>query len=257
MTKFTMGCDPEFYCVDEGTNQPISAHELVPGTKSKPHKLPSGGHVQADGVAVEFNIPPSTTGKEFADNIEAALNDVRKMVPNKYLFTFMPYVQFGRIYFESLPPAVKELGCDPDYDSHNHGTQRQSPGIHASAPYRCFGGHLHFGWGENMEGSGHLNDCVTFINGLEAVKSGILPYFDEAYSAGVLRQRIYGANGSFRPKSYGVEWRSPDNTWLATGRDNWAHMFNYFNVIFTRMTSGNRSLHTPVPPPRAKASFVM
>jgi phiEco32-like amidoligase-type 2 protein len=39
------------------------------------------------------------------------------------------------------------------------------------------------------------------------------------------RRALYGKAGAFRPKSYGCEYRTPDNSWL-TSRDRMIYMFN-------------------------------
>jgi hypothetical protein len=247
-----MGCDPEFYLTKDGI--PISAHDLVPGTKKEPHPLKCGGAVQVDGVAVEFNIPPSSTSKEFADNIEAALFEIRMMIPKKYTFNFKPFVEFDSLYFKELPPPVKELGCDPDYNAYSDGAQQESPSIFADHPMRCFGGHLHFGWGSKLEGEGHMDDCVVFVKAMEAYQP--YPYYDTLYSISQKRRAIYGNSGAFRPKPYGVEWRSPDNTWLAAGPTTWKYMFDITKSVFHTMTEGKSDLCQPVRPV-AKTTFTM
>mgnify|MGYP001584855390 CR=1 FL=1 len=56
--EVTIGTDPEFFLEKDG--KPVSAHDLVPGTKHEPYPLgKSGAHVQADGTAVEINIKPA------------------------------------------------------------------------------------------------------------------------------------------------------------------------------------------------------
>lgn len=254
MTAFTMGCDPEFYVTRSSTGQRISAHELVPGTKKEPHKLPSGGYVQADGVAVEFNIPPASTSKEFVDGVKGALSDIRKMIDSKYTFNFLPYTSFGEIYFKKLPDAVKELGCDPDFNAYTGG-QQPSPSLSADKPYRAFGGHLHFGWGSKLEGDGHFNDCCSLVKGMEYYP--MYPYYFEIGEEETKRRRLYGQGGSFRPKPYGVEWRSPSNAWLAAGEVYWSYMFNKCQYIFDRMRGhGLVSLTCPTAP-RANTQFTM
>lgn len=249
MSTFKLGADPEFYCVRKSDGLRISAHELVPGTKKEPHALPSGGAVQADGVAVEFNIPPSSTAKEFSDNITATLNDVRKMIPNTFEFRFRPYVEFSKVYFEKLPDPVKELGCDPDYNAFT-AQQQRSPSAKAESPVRCFGGHIHVGWGKNLEGQVHFEDCCNIIKELES--RALIPYYDATYYENKKRRTIYGSIGSFRPKPYGVEWRAPSNDWLASGPSYWMYMFRCVYSVFNRMSTGDKLDVYPIRPAAAQ-----
>lgn len=242
MTSVKIGADPEFYLTDR-TGTPVSAHNLVPGTKKEPSPLPNGGAVQVDGVAVEFNIPPASTPKEFSDGIESALNDIRKIIPKEFTFNFKPYVEFPKVYFDELPPPVKELGCDPDFNAAN-GQQQPSPSIHADSPFRCFGGHIHVGWGAGMEGDGHFTDCCRLTQGLE-YKVPVIWGFNATYNLEIKRRQLYGDRFSFRPKTYGVEWRTPSNVWLALGAEQWEYMFKKVKQTFEIMTTGG-SPYVPV-----------
>ena len=240
MSKIKLGCDPEFYLIDRETGHPVSAHNIVDGDKKNPAPLPSGGTVQRDGVAVEFNTPVSTSAKEFADNVNAALNDLRKMIPQKYQFRFMPFTNFNKEYFTSLPDTVKELGCDPDMNAYT-GTYNRSPGKEAQdSPSRAFGGHIHIGWGKDLGGESHVKDCCLFIKQLESLGIPDYAHAIATYESQVRRSALYGARGAFRPKSYGVEWRAPSNVWLQFGPRNWETIFTMAEAVFINMTEGRK-----------------
>ena len=71
MTKFTIGCDPEFFLTD-ALGGFISAIDLVGGTKHDPrplHDLGEGFNVQEDNVAVEFGVPPAKNQDEWIANV--------------------------------------------------------------------------------------------------------------------------------------------------------------------------------------------
>lgn len=236
-----MGVDPEFYVVDRATDKPVSAHTLVPGTKKDPHPLPRGGFVQSDGVAVEFNIPASSTAHEFANNIQNALTDLREMIPNQYKFVFKPYAKFDPDYFKDLPDNVKELGCDPDMNAYT-GTFNRSPGEEfGNKPERVFGGHIHIGWGTDLKGDGHKRDCIHVIKQIESLGTPDYTYAMETVLLQDRRQRVYGSRGSFRMKPYGVEWRAPSNVWLNYGINNWTSIFTVIQAAVTNMKYGHAS----------------
>ena len=241
--KILMGVDPEFYVVNRETNKPVSAHELVPGTKKDPSRLPSGGYVQSDGVAVEFNIPASPTAMEFSDNITGALNDLRALIPSKYKVVFKPITTFDKKYFDELPENVKELGCDPDMNAYT-GTFNRSPGKEVGdRPVRVFGGHIHIGWGKNMSGDAHLKDCITVIKQIETMG---IPDYTHSLDVAQLqaqRQTMYGSRGSFRAKPYGVEWRAPSNVWLGYGPQSWTRIFDTITAAIHNMKYGRSAAY--------------
>jgi hypothetical protein len=249
--KMTLGADPEFYVVHRDTRKPVSAHDLVPGTKAEPSPLPNGGAVQVDGVAVEFNIPPASTAKEFSDGIKSALNDIRKIIPDKYEFQFLPVVDFDKVYFDSLPDPVKVLGCDPDLNAYTGVFNRSPSDEIQNSPTRAFGGHIHIGWGSDMKGDVHKSDCIAIIKQIEGTIG--TPSYATNPTDRVLNSRrtsMYGNNGSMRVKPYGVEWRAPSNLWLKYGEASWKSIFTCIDTVFYNMTSGGatrtiRSFYLP------------
>lgn len=215
--KVTVGCDPEFQLVHKGCF--VSAHDLIPGTKTNPHKLKNGA-VQADGTAVEFNIEPAKTSQQFCANIKSVLSQIRKIIPEDYAFSFEPAVRFEEKYFENLPKKVKILGCDPDYavvpmfESSTTFKIKETP--KRDGTLCAYGGHIHVGWytkdkPANTSNRSHIYDCAqvsrTFGNLTE-------PFF-ELFEKENDRQELYGSQFAFRPKSYGVEIRHPSCAWLS------------------------------------------
>lgn len=208
--KLTIGADPEFFLKDRTTRQNVSAHNLVPGTKDKPHKMPSGGAIQADGTAVEFNIPPSSTAKEFADNIRAALSDIGKFVPtSRFEFDFSPSVIYPGTYFDSIPENAKELGCDPDWSAYS---MRHNVRPDNKTTMRTGAGHIHVGWtnGKDVLDPSHLWDCGELVKKLDLA----FEHHARIWDTDTRRAKMYGARGAFRPKPYGCEYRVLSNAWL-------------------------------------------
>lgn len=232
MTKILIGADPEFFLTDVKTKQPVSAHGLVPGTKKKPHKLECGA-VQLDGTAVEFNIDPAGTAFEFEYNVTHVLKQVREMIPAQYDFNFSPTVQYPPKYFESIPEIHKELGCDPDYNALNGDPTRPNVMAARSATdtFRTGAGHLHVGFVDKKDplDEVHFWDCVELSKRLAEVYNSVSRIWDRDTK----RTLMYGAGAAFRPKPYGVEFRSPSNAWLNYPK-LWGWLFELTKEIYYR-----------------------
>jgi hypothetical protein len=221
--KFTFGTDPELFLTLG--NKFISAHGLFPGTKHEPYKVEKGA-VQVDGLALEFNIDPASTAEEFSNNIETVLTQMKEMVSNvdkDMKINFVPYAEFEPKYFESVDGSAKVLGCDPDFNI--HGFVNNAPDI-SDKPFRTAAGHIHIGWtnGEDVGSPNHFADCMHVANFFEKRKKN--SFYEARTPLEKKRVGIYGGNGSFRPKTYGVELRSPSNIWVEYSQSR-IDMFNY------------------------------
>lgn len=238
MNKMTLGCDPEFFLKYRTTGHRVSAHDIVPGTKAQPHKLPNGGSVQADGTAVEFNTEPATSAKEFADNVESCLSDIRKMVPMKYSFCFTPVVKYGEQTFKKIPEDAKRLGCDPDYNAYT-----MLPNDVPVPPHeriRTGAGHLHIGWlnGDEMVKDphvpDHMEDCAYLVRKLDDTLFYQASNMWARTSAEAVRRKVYGKKGAFRPKPFGVEYRPLSNSWVGYSRGLYVYLFEFVNNVFSK-----------------------
>lgn len=204
-----VGADPEFFLKHRRTRQNISAHGIVPGSKDNPHKLNKGA-VQLDGTAVEFNIDASSSSAIFRDNIKEVLRQIREMIPEKYDFNFTPAVKYGPKYFNKIPDDHKVLGCNPDHDAYNKGAHNPLP--NPVGTMRTGAGHIHIGWCKDakVESTSHIADCMFVVRNMDA----ILRPIEHLWDSDTLRRKMYGKLGCFRPKSYGVEYRSLSNAWV-------------------------------------------
>jgi hypothetical protein len=249
-----VGADPEFFLRDKKTKKIVSAHDLVPGTKNDPFPLKGGGFIQADGTAVEFNIAPSKSPIEFAKNIAGALADVKGMIDTqKFEFAFSPSVVYEKDYFDSLPNSAKELGCEPDFDAYKFGTANPRP--NNLTTMRTGSGHLHIGFTDKVDPKSeeHMADCILVSMAMDIVTNTFKGLWDNDTA----RQRMYGKPGCFRPKSYGVEYRTLSNAWLNhpkmwpwlfTSCEKAIHLLEKHNEFFVNKvdthfrTTKNRSL---------------
>lgn len=205
MTKILVGADPELFVKHNGKF--VSAHGLIHGDKRNPFKVERGA-VQVDGMALEFNIEPAASDDEFYLNMTTVMDILKGMVPD-HEFALVPVAEFGKEYIDSQPPEAKELGCDPDFDAWTgHVNEKPNVGL----PFRTASGHVHIGWTKDMptEEIFHVDACravarqMDFFLGLPSL----------LFDRDTKRREMYGNGGCFRPKSYGVEYRTLSNAWL-------------------------------------------
>lgn len=207
--EFLLGADPECFIRSKATGKLVSAHGMLPGDKKNPFPVKYGA-VQVDGMAAEFNIEPAKTKKSFIRNVNAVLNSLREMIGDEYELVFDSVAHFGKEMIDAQPEEAKELGCDPDF---NAWTSKQNPVPNVDSPFRTAAGHIHIGWtnGQDPLNPDHVKVCEHLIRNLDYATSPTA-FID----TDTTRRTLYGASGAYRPKSYGVEYRTPSNFWLAS-----------------------------------------
>lgn len=193
--NFTIGCDPELFLADQ--NRFISAIDRVGGSKKYPKPIGEGCAVQEDNVAVEFCIPPAKSLEAFRNAIRYSLDEISKRVPG------LSFSHAASAVFpdeELMHPMAQEFGCDPDY---NAWTGRKNPRPACDNPnLRSAGGHVHVG----VDGvdKAQLIRAMDLHLGVPSIK------IDQDKD----RRKLYGNPGAFRPKPYGVEYRTLSNFWI-------------------------------------------
>lgn len=204
--KFLVGADPELFLFKDGKF--FSAHGVIPGNKHNPYKVPLGA-VQVDGMALEFNIDPADSEEAFLSNITVVRGELERMVPG-FQIVSEPTAIFDHQYMLDQPPECKVLGCDPDFNAWNDGMQNERP--NGEVDFRTGAGHVHVGWtnGKDAMDEGHFEACVMAAKQLDCV----LGVGSLLYDTDNTRRILYGKAGAFRPKPYGVEYRTLSNAWL-------------------------------------------
>lgn len=231
--KVLVGADPEVFLRDSH-GRLVSAHDILPGTKEEPHKVPYGA-VQVDGVAAEFNIDPASTESEFVRNISEVVTSLKSKIPGLTLH-IEPYATFDKGYFSSLPDKTRELGCNPDY---NAWTGEVNPAPDGLTSTRTASGHLHIGWCKDVSPMSrfHFEDCRSLVKQLDYFLGMYSLMWDEDDT----RRKMYGMAGAFRPKSYGVEYRVLSNTWLKSPRlQKW--IYNTIQSAVQVLLSGDETM---------------
>lgn len=202
----TVGADPEMFVMnDKGVY--VSSHDLLPGTKHNPYKVKDGA-VQVDGTAAEFNIDPAASEEQFLNNLDSVISTMASMMPG-YKVVADPVAHYTAEYMAMLPDSAKELGCDPDFNAY---TGEANPRPDQAELFRTGAGHVHIGVTEganpsDMEYMGICCGAVKLMDWFLGIPSLLFDDNDE-------RRRMYGKAGAFRPKSYGLEYRTLSNVWL-------------------------------------------
>lgn len=204
--QFLVGADPELFLFKDGKF--FSAHGMIPGDKRNPHKVNLGA-VQVDGMALEFNIDPADSEETFLNNITSVRATLEAMVPG-FQIVAEPTANFDHDYMERQPLEAKMLGCDPDYNAWDGGVRNPPPD--GKVDFRTGAGHVHVGWCKDMDimNDGHFDACIMATKQLDCV----LGLGSLLYDSDNVRRTLYGKAGAFRPKSYGVEYRTLSNAWL-------------------------------------------
>lgn len=203
--KYTVGADPEVFVGNNGSF--ISAHGLVAGTKKAPFIVDKGA-VQVDGMALEFNIDPASSPEEFEFHINYVQEQLKSMIGDlEFLHTAS--VTFEPGFTKGIPLENLILGCEPDFNAY---TMLPNPRPDGDLNMRTAGGHIHVG------GFTNNNPHHPQQMGMGAVLSKFLDRTIGVYS--ILwdnddqRRGMYGQAGAYRPKTYGMEYRSMSNAWV-------------------------------------------
>ena len=201
--SFKIGADPELF-LEDATDALVSAIGKFGGHKyePKPMGIGEGFAVQEDNVAVEYNIPPATTAKEFRENILKAMQYLNEQAKRYELhFSLKSAASFPEEQLKH--PQALEFGCDPDF---NAWTNKVNPRPKCNdKTLRSAGGHIHIGYEfPNLLAKVNL---IKYLDLFLAVPSVLL---DE----GTRRRELYGEPGAFRPTPYGVEYRVLSNFWI-------------------------------------------
>lgn len=204
--EITIGADPELFISKDG--KPYSAFGLIDGTKRNPLSVDNGA-VQVDGMALEFNIDPAEDEETFLKNISSVKETLLSMIPKDYTELQDCSVEFDFDHFKEQPYAALELGCEPDFNGRNGKMFRKPNAIENK---RTAGGHVHIGGFqiENMTEEQHFDFCCRFAQIMDEQVGVYSVLWDDDSE----RRKMYGRASAFRPKSYGIEYRTMSNKWI-------------------------------------------
>lgn len=227
-----VGADPEVFVKDK-KGRFRSAHGLVPGTKKDPYPVDHGA-IQVDGMALEYNIDAASTREQFIYHNQSVLAQLAAAVPD-YDIVIEPTATFHGNHMRAQPDVAKELGCEPDFSAYTDGGENPRPDN--TTNMRTAAGHVHIGFTEGADPKGpeHMQRCVTLVKHLDMFLG--LPSL--MWDRDNKRRIMYGKAGAFRPKSYGVEYRTLSNAWLNSS-DLMGYVFDQVQACVDYLRSGER-----------------
>jgi hypothetical protein len=193
-----LGADPEVFLEDEA-GKPRSAIGYILADKHNPLQIEGmaqGFTLQEDNVALEYGIPPASTAEEFDAHIANVMEKSKEWVKglkfSKLSCTLFPKEELQH-------PLAHIFGCEPDFDAWT-GKENQKPEP-PDPTMRSAGGHVHV---ETKKDKRDLIKKMDLYLSVPAVRM----------DQGAERKKLYGKAGAYRPKSYGVEYRSLSNFWI-------------------------------------------
>lgn len=213
-TEILLGADPEFFVRGRKTGNLVPIFGKLGGTKSEPvaiSGLGSGFFYQEDGAAAEINIPPAFSSRGFTANIDAAMDAMTELLYRKNLMISSDYM-LTLSAKQAAAPQANTIGCSVDHCAWDKAlieNNYQRPPFEASnfKANRFAGCHLHLQYntesGVSVDVIARLMDLFV---GVRAVHLGVDTQPE--------RRKFYGMAGVYRPKPYGIEYRSLSSNFL-------------------------------------------
>ena len=236
----TVGSDAEMFLQDTDTGEIISAEGYIKGSKDEPFYFDESdpyASTQLDNVLAEVTIKPATKMEEFADGLLKSIDFVRSILPKNIIPVALPAANLDDRFLQTEQACI--FGCQPDFNAYDMYMNHKP--FCEDYTLRSSGGHLHLGY-DNLEVP--FNDDELFNYEPDPQRSRIVKVLDLFISVPLVliepdnkRKELYGKAGAFRPKPYGLEYRTPSNYFL-NSRElmNWVYSnthkaINFLNEI--------------------------
>lgn len=222
---YKVGHDAEFFVQKEGTIIPVCG--LVGGTKAKPLKVPRskvGTTYQEDGAALELGMEPCAA-HEFRFRAYDSFLEGQAFAAKRGLDLVLASSHEFSSELLAAAPEASVLGCSPDFNAWERGHRRPIMDVTTMKNTRFTGGHLHFSYDvDNVK-----VPTWAIVQMLDALA---LPFW-ENYNAKEqgARYEFYGKPGLYRPKPYGLEYRTPHNSWIMGSSSSTAFVTRCATVV--------------------------
>lgn len=202
----TIGTDFELFLLDTEAGEVISAEGYIKGSKEEPFVFdPENKYFSTtlDNVLAEATIPPVTNAADFYRFIQKSVEFLKTQIPRNVSLMAFPAARLNEKWLQT--EHAKTFGCMPDFCVW---TRSMNPMPCAEdSTLRSAGGHIHIGYDNpRMEINEQIIKAMDLFIG---VPSMIQEPDNE-------RKLLYGKAGCFRPKNYGVEYRTVSNYYLGS-----------------------------------------
>lgn len=223
-----IGGDPEAFIWNNTTDSAVISCGQIGGTKGAGVPIPTTSLRSKqlwleDNVAVEVNFPPQVDTDHLIgliDTLRAHVDSSLHAKNGQWSARWAVEAEFNKAHLDKFP-ASKEIGCEPDFYAYSRDSQglfdpdklqRNCLNANVLGNKRYAGGHLHLSFDnrQNIPAFAIAMLCDAVL-GLPSV------VMDKQHG----RRRMYGLAGLYRPKSYGIEYRTMSNWWMRepmTGR---------------------------------------
>jgi len=202
----TFGSDPEF--IVQKDNKFISAIDIVQGDAD--NRVTVQGHqFYHDNVLAECAIKPGKSKDEVIENFKECFSIYANMIsPYKLNPTA------AHVYKDSDldNPEARMAGCSPDWCAYQLKLMEIPQGQFFTSNLRVAGGHIHLGETKGVLLEELMHFPIVFLLDLFVG----FPLMCMGNTASKKRRVLYGKAGRYRPTSYGIEYRTPDNHWLCS-----------------------------------------
>lgn len=180
-----------------------------PGTKTDPFRSSSwaaGFALQEDNVMLEVNIPFSKNARDFGRAVERVNQIAIKYMAPHGLVPVLNVSEYLFLPKDLTSPQAQNFACDPDFDAYLGGEERTN--VPDFKNMRSCGGHIHLG------GDFKCPDWVAVL----FFEMALYHAYGNDYvcPSNQSRTQWYGRPGTFRPKPYGIEYRTLGNWWSSS-----------------------------------------
>ena len=239
--ELTFGTDPEvFSVIENGKNYVISPALLekfsglkdIPDNRTEEEQIKHPFYIKnsefnwmMDGVSWEAIISPAKTPTELFDRIQIALHALEHKI-SRLKYKDFPLLIHGKPVVDIEPdmylPYLNEekilqgfiFGCDPDKDAINPSYKCEEIDV-IDHLFRYGGGHFHIGSKDEKIIENMHEIFAPFLRLLAIFVGNVSIAYSEYPEEEKLRAKTYGQAGRYRIQDWGIEYRSPSNSWIS------------------------------------------
>ena len=224
----SVGADPELFVLDDKEHvlaptqehiQKINELETADklGIDSPRRGAKTNTMLAPDGAQLELHPAGTHCRGWLVDDLRHALKGATQLLPimGGSRLAIVPAVQVTLSTRKRFPPSANIFGCDPDWDAYSlaQSTKPMNAMTHA---WRYGAGHIHLGMSRvHLEASADVLQWVPAFICVQDMYTGLLGVsLDLASELAKRRRKHVGKAGCFRVQPHGIEYRTPDNSWL-------------------------------------------